>query len=225
MKSKVEQYAKGDFYVEYPDVKFSKTYLQLKVEAGSICSGSISVLSGNGIPMKMMVYDDACILHLNDHSVIGESGEISYTFSGENKLRGSVYDGNIHVIGNGMEMTIPYSIEIVAPFIDLDKVAIEDMMKFSELAESDWDKALDIFFSDEFSKTLLDGNPEYIESYKSLCDVSANDESIKNQTLEEFLVYTHKKRTLSFQVEHDRYHFNFPKMREEHELILRKNTW
>lgn len=225
MKSKVEQYAKGDFYVEYPEVQFSQTYLQLKVEAGSICSGSISVVSKNDIPMKMMVYDDACFLHLDEHSIIGCNGKISYTFSGENKIRGNVYDGNLHIIGNGIEKTIPYNIEIVAPFIDLDKVAIEDLMKFSELAESDWEKAIDIFYCDEFAKTLLADNPEHMESYKSLCDVGAKDPAVRNQALEEFLVYIHKKRTLSFQVEHDRYHYKFPKMREDHELILNKNTW
>ena len=195
MKSKVEQYAKGDFYVEYPEVQFSQTYLQLKVEAGSICSGSISVVSKNDIPMKMMVYDDACFLHLDEHSIIGCNGKISYTFSGENKIRGNVYDGNLHIIGNGIEKTIPYNIEIVAPFIDLDKVAIEDLMKFSELAESDWEKAIDIFYCDEFAKTLLADKPEHMESYKSLCDVGAKDPAVRNQALEEFLVYIHKKRT------------------------------
>ena len=145
MKSKVEQYAKGDFYIEYPEVNFSKTYLQLKVEAGSVYTGSISVKSVNDVPMKMMIYDDACLLHLSDHSVIGRKGEISFTFSGVNRIRGTVYDGNLHVIGNGMEKVIPYNIEIVAPFIDVDKIAIEDLMRFSELAESDWDKAIEIF--------------------------------------------------------------------------------
>ena len=113
MKSKVEQYAKGDFYIEYPKVKFSKTYLQIKVETGSVYSGSVSVISENDKPMKMMVYDDACLLHLEDHSVIGRKGEISFTFSGRGKERGMTYDGNIHVIGNGMEMTIPYNILLI----------------------------------------------------------------------------------------------------------------
>ena len=36
MKSKIEQYAKGDFYVEYPKVRVSKTFLQLKIEAGRV---------------------------------------------------------------------------------------------------------------------------------------------------------------------------------------------
>lgn len=39
MKSKVEQYAKGDFFVEYPKVKLSQSYLQLKIESGSIYTG------------------------------------------------------------------------------------------------------------------------------------------------------------------------------------------
>ena len=47
MKSKVEQYAKGDFYVEYPDVKLSKSYLQLKIEAGSIYLNITFVTSAN----------------------------------------------------------------------------------------------------------------------------------------------------------------------------------
>ena len=59
MKSKVEQYAKGDFYVEYPQLTLSKSYLQLKIEAGSIYTGSISVVSENEQPMKMMVSESS----------------------------------------------------------------------------------------------------------------------------------------------------------------------
>lgn len=220
MKSKVEQYAKGDFYIEYPEVKLSRNYLQLKVEAGSVHSGSIFVSSENDIPMKMMVFDDAYFLTFEDHSIVGRKGEIKYSFSGVNKVKGSVYEGIIHVIGNGTEILVPYNIEIVAPFIDVDKVAIEDLMKFSAFAETDWNKAIEVFYSDEFEKTLLAGNGEYIEVYRSL--LGCVD---KNQALEEFLVYIHKKRALTLQVEHDRFQFNYPKMKEDHEIILNKNTW
>ncbi len=220
MKSKVEQYAKGDFYVEYPKVILSKSYLQLKIEAGSVYTGSISVVSENEVPMKMMVYDDAYLLCLKDHSVIGKKGEISFTFDGDNKKKGSIYEGAIHLIGNGMEMEIPYNIEIVAPFIDVSGVALEDLMKFSALAEEDWEKALQTFCSDEFAGTLLQGNEAYLQAYRSL-----QDSPDKNMALEEFLVYTHKKRALTMQVEHDRFQYNFPKMKEEHVLTLKKNTW
>lgn len=220
MKSKVEQYAKGDFYVDYPEVKISRSYLQLKIEAGSVYEGSIGVVSDNDIAMKMMVYDDAYLLCLNDHSIIGKKGEIQFTFDATSKKKGSIYEGRIHLIGNGMEKEIPYNIEIVAPFIDVNGVALEDLMKFSSLAEENWEKALQIFCSDEFVDTLLQGNEDYIQAYRSLQD--APD---KNMALEEFLVYTHKKRALNLQVEHDRFQYHFPKMREEHELLLKKNTW
>lgn len=220
MKSKVEQYAKGDFYVDYPKVKLSKNYLQLKIEAGSIYTGKISVTSENDKPMKMMVYDDAYLLRFEDHSLIGRKGEIIFTFDGTGKKKGSIFEGVIYVIGNGIQKEIPYNIEIVAPFIDVNGVAIEDMMKFCALAETDWDKALTIFHSDAFAKNLLSKHEEYQVAYYSLKD-SLN----KNQALEEFLVYIHKKRALTLQVEHDRFQFKYPKMREEHELILRKNTW
>lgn len=220
MKSKVEQYAKGDFYVEYPKVKLSKSYLQLKIEAGSIYTGTIDVTSDNDVAMKMMVYDDAYLLRFEDHSLIGRKGTITYHFDASKRMRGSTFEGKIHVIGNGMEKEIPYNIEIVAPFIDVNGVAIEDLMKFSALAEENWEKALQIFYSEEFARTLLGTQPEYQEAYHTL-----RDSLDKNQALEEFLVYIHKKRAMTLQVEHDRFQFRFPKMREEHELILKKNTW
>lgn len=220
MKSKVEQYAKGDFYVEYPEIHLSKKYLQLKIEAGSVYQGSIQVTSGNDVAMKMMVYDDAYLLCLSDHSLVGKKGEISFSFDARSRKRGSVYDGTIRLIGNGTEITVPYNIEIVAPFIDVNGIALEDLMKFSALAETNWEKALQIFYSEEFARTLLAGQEEYLEAYRSL-----KDSVDKNQALEEFLVYIHKKRALMLQVEHDRFQFRFPKMREDHELVLRKNTW
>ncbi|MDD6069300.1 MAG: DUF5717 family protein [Clostridiales bacterium] len=220
MKSKVEQYAKGDFYVEYPEVKLSKSYLQLKIEAGSVYSGSIAVTSENDVPMKMMIYDDAYYLRLEDHSLVGEKGEIRFTFDAAGKKRGSVYEGCIHVIGNGMEKEIPYNIEIVAPFIDVNGASLEDLMKFSALAEENWEKALSIFYSEEFVRTMIAGQPEYVTVYQLLKD-SLN----RNLALEEFLVYIHKKRALTLQVEHNRFQFSYPKMREEHELVLHKNTW
>lgn len=220
MKSKVEQYAKGDFYVEYPQVTFSKSHLQLKIESGSIYTGEILVTSENDIPMKMMVYDDAYLLRFKEHSIVGKSGKIELTFDATKRRRGATFEGTIYIIGNGMEKKIPYNIEVVAPFIDADGVALEDLMKFSALAEQNWDKALDIFYSDEFVKTLLRGNSEYIQAYRSI-----KDSKDSNQALEEFLVYIHKKRAMMLQVEHDRFQYNFPKMREEHQLLLRKNTW
>ena len=220
MKSKVEQYAKGDFFVDYPSVSLSKNYLQLKIEAGSMYTGSIEVTSDNDVPVKMMVYDDAYLLCLNDHSIIGKKCEITFSFDAGNKKRGTIYEGKLHLIGNGLEKEIPYNIEIVAPFIDVNGFALEDLMKFSALAEEDWEKALQIFCSDEFANTLLQGNEEYLQAYRSL-RVSLD----KNLALEEFLVYIHKKRALTIQVEHDRFQYNFPKMREEHILTLKKSTW
>ena len=220
MKSKVEQYAKGDFVVEYPKIKLSKSYLQLKIETGSIYTGKIEVISENDISMKMMVYDDAYLLRFAEHSLIGRKGEIVFTFDASGRKRGGIFEGTIHVIGNGEEWNIPYNIEIVAPFIDVNGVALEDLMKFSALAEENWDKALQIFHSEEFPRTLLGNNEDYIGAYRSLKD-SLN----RNQALEEFLVYIHKKRAMTLQVEHNRFQFSFPKMREEHQLILHKNTW
>ena len=103
MKSKVEQYAKGDYYIDYPEIKLSKSYLQLKIESGSQYEGRIQVESLNGVPMKMMIYDDTYLLTFEDHGLIGTHGEIVFSFDARGKTRGNTYEGSIHLIGNGME--------------------------------------------------------------------------------------------------------------------------
>ena len=66
--------------IDYPNVKLSKSYLQLKIEAGSIYTGRIEAISENDIPMKMMVYDDAYLLRFKEHSLIGKNGEIVFLY-------------------------------------------------------------------------------------------------------------------------------------------------
>ena len=220
MKSKVEQYAKGNFQVAYPEVRVSATSIQLKIEAGSEYTGRIQVVSENGIPMKMMVYDNLYVLRFNDHGLIGKSATITFTFDAKDKKPGSHYEGIVYLIGNGIEKKIPYCIEVISPVLEVDGMVIEDLMKFCTLAEDNWKKALEVFVSERFEEILLKDNEEYVEAYRSL-NASGN----QDQALEEFLVYIHKKRVLTLQVEQNSFVYAFPEKVEEHHIALHKNTW
>ena len=54
MKGIVEQYARGEFNVERPDIDISIAKLELAVEAGSIFQGTFKVVSKNDVPIKLM---------------------------------------------------------------------------------------------------------------------------------------------------------------------------
>ena len=52
MKGIVEQYARGEFNVERPDIDISIAKLELAVEAGSIFQGTFKVVSKNDVPIN-----------------------------------------------------------------------------------------------------------------------------------------------------------------------------
>ena len=220
MKGTVEQYARGDFNIQRPDVTVSQQYIQLKIEAGTVYEGSFSLQAENKQQVKAMVYDSPYLLEFEKHIFIAESCSVQYSFDATNYTKGKVFHGHISIITDGGEYKIPYDIEIVAPYINTSEGPINDMFQFASLAEHNWKEAIRIFESGEFKRTFLDHQSTYEKTYQSL------SKSISvNQSLEEFLVFIHKKRIVMLSVNQSKYQLDMPEERVRQSLLIRKNTW
>ena len=57
MKAIVEQYAKGQFIIDRPEVVISERYFKINIEAGTVYSGEFTVESKNQYPIKGLVYE------------------------------------------------------------------------------------------------------------------------------------------------------------------------
>ena len=57
MKGIVEQYARGEFKVDRPEVAISVSKIELNIEAGTVYDGEFTVDSSNSCAVKLMVYD------------------------------------------------------------------------------------------------------------------------------------------------------------------------
>ena len=195
MKEKVEQYAKNEFNVNRPLVEVSSSHLQLNIEAGSLYQGSIEVYSANDRKMKAMVYDNRSLFKIEPHNFIGKSQTVELTFDARKWEKGEKLSGIIYLVTDGGEFRIPYEIEITTPTVASSIGELNDMFQFASLAESNWNEAVRIFASPEFKRTFLDREPMYAKVYESLTrSLSAS------QAMEEFLTYTHKKRSLFLEV-------------------------
>ena len=90
-----------------------------------------------------------------------------------------------------------------------------DMFQFASLAENNWNEAVRLFTSQEFYRAFLEREPMYAEVYNSLTrSLSAS------QAMEEFLTYTHKKRSLSLEVPEHRQQLAYHEEPEKHSLQL-----
>lgn len=220
MKGIVEQYARGEFNVERPDIEISITKLELAVEAGSVYNGTFKVVSKNDVPIKLMVYDSRYLFDFKSHTFVGRRNTVAFSFDASGIEHGKSFKGHINIITDGGEFKIPYSVEIVSPYILAGDKRIEDLFQFAMYAEENWNDALMIFDSKEFVRTFLMEDAVIKGVYDSL-----KQSLSMNQAMEEFLVYTHKKRVLTLTAKQREIMVEMPDELVRATIAVNKNTW
>ena len=220
MKAIVEQYAKGEFRIDRPEVAISRHNFKMSIEAGTIYEGSFTVESLNRFPIKGMVYDSRYLLRFESHSFISRKFSVRYSFDATCLEAGQNFRGHINVITDGGEFRLPYEISILPPCVTGGNERIDDLFKFASLAERNWSEAARLFVNDDFRRTFINREPHLKLVYESLLDSSSVD-----QAMEEFLVLVHKKRTVTLSTDKSRLDLIMPAEMESIEIQLSKNTW
>ena len=220
MKAIVEQYAKGEFRIDRPEVAISSHNFKMSIEAGTVYEGSFTVESLNRFPIKGMVYDSRYLLRFENHSFISRKFSVRYSFDATCLEAGQNFRGHINVITDGGEFRLPYEISILPPCVTGGNERIDDLFKFASLAERNWSEAARLFVNDDFRRTFINREPHLKLVYESLLDSSSVD-----QAMEEFLVLVHKKRTVTLSTDKSRLDLIMPAEMESVEITLSKNTW
>ena len=220
MKAIVEQYAKGEFQVDRPEVEISEQFIKLSIESGTLYEGSFHVRSVNDRPIKAMVYDSRYMLRFESHSFISRGFDVKYSFDATCLEAGKNYKGHISVITDGGEFKIAYEIEVITSYVKYGDQKIDDLFKFATLAESNWNEAVRVFSRDDFRRTFIEKDPLVKQIYASLMESHSVD-----QALEEFLVYVHKKRALTLSVAKAKINVEMPSELSKISVGVSKNTW
>ena len=220
MKGIVEQYARGEFKVDRPEVDISDGKIELNIEAGTVYDGQFTVNSKNSCAVKLMVYDSRYILDFKSHTFVGKKNTVAYSFDARGIEQGKSFKGHINVITDGGEFIIPYHISVVAPYIQVEDRKIEDLFQFASYAEGNWEDAIRIFGSEDFVRTFIGDD----ENLQRIYDTLGLSLSI-NQAMEEFLVYTHKKRALTLSAAQDDLLVEMPQELVRASVTINKNTW
>ena len=220
MKGIVEQYARGEFKVDRPEVDISDSKIELNIEAGTVYDGQFTVNSKNSCAVKLMVYDSRYILDFKSHTFVGKKNTVAYSFDARGIEQGKSFKGHINVITDGGEFIIPYHISVVAPYIQVEDRKIEDLFQFASYAEGNWEDAIRIFGSEDFVRTFIGDD----ENLQRIYDTLGLSLSI-NQAMEEFLVYTHKKRALTLSAAQDDLLVEMPQELVRASVTINKNTW
>ena len=108
MKERISQLASGKVQIEVPELELLVPAIEETVAGGQNFRGDIRLGSGNGLPVRGLVYSDDSRVVLQQSSFAGTSVYISYEVRADQMDPGTELSGSFCLVTNGGERRIPY---------------------------------------------------------------------------------------------------------------------
>jgi len=144
------------------------------------------------------LYSSDTRMRLYETAFKGSEFQAAYCFDGTAAIAGSTISGEFTIISNYGEYTIPYQVSVQKPRLVCSLGNVEDMFHFTNLAQADWEEAVELFYAKDFTAILHKSDKNAYMSYIGLSRFAGNE-----QNVEEFLIESSKKTpiTYSFDIE------------------------
>lgn len=220
MKEKILQFARGNFESAQASIQLSETNLIIQVEEGREQKGSFYIGNAGGVPMEGILYSECPFMHLKQTNFCGDAVSIEYTFLAERLLSGETVQGNIYIVTNCGEVTLPFSATVVLPTISYHGGRISDLTGFATVASEFPQEAVQIFKSEEFINVFLHRDIDNQVIYKSL--IKSTDMRL---AMEEFLIASRKKNRINITVDKNNLFYSNCRARTFDKVTITRSTW
>lgn len=220
LRPEISQILEGNFVYETGNIEFSCSRIEIELEDSSVYEGEFSILAGLNGPFNGTVTT-------SDHRMVCHNPEfdeneavIHFSFDASLMQPGDVEKGCFYVVSNQGEAYLSYVVSIIHKVPTSSLGSIRNLFHFANLAKSNWDEALSLFYKKEFESVLSGVDCKYYDAYKSLSKYAGNE-----QNMEEFLLHINKKQAVSY-VPHT-YQLEYENVTEilANEIMITKNGW
>lgn len=220
MNENVANLANGVFAYNRPRLRFDETKLEIEAKSGTEVSGVFRFWVDRDVEANGLVFATSVRMRLSISEFSAQEVELKYYFDGTGMEEGDVIRGDICIISDCGEYTIPFAalkkrepiLTVVGP--------IKNLFHFANLARENWAEAVRVFYSKEFISVFSGHDRQYIDIYRGLLATKTE------QNVEEFLITIKKKTPLTYSIEGE----NLPVVVEDaqvftKELYIDKNGW
>lgn len=220
MNENVANLANGVFAYNRPRLRFDETKIEIEAKPGREVSGVFRFSADRDVNAHGLVFATSVRMRLSISEFCANSVELKYYFDGTGMEEGDVIKGDICIISDCGEYTIPFAalrkrepiLTVVGP--------IKNLFHFTNLARENWAEAVRVFYSKEFLSVFSGHDRQYLDIYRGLLETKTE------QNVEEFLITIKKKVAVRFCIEGD----NLPVHVEgddvfEKELTIDKIGW
>ncbi len=220
MRPDISHILEGNFEYETGTIEFSCSRVEAELNESGVYEGEFSILSslGNGFKGTVTTSDYRMVC-LNSEFDENEA-TIRFSYDATDMQPGDVEKGCFYVVSNQGEGYLSYVISLVQKMPDSSLGSIRNLFHFANLAKSNWDEALTLFYKPEFESVFAGVDKKYFDAYKSLSKYHGNE-----QNMEEFLLYINKKQPVTYSP--GTYKLEFENVTEilANEIVITKNGW
>ena len=220
MRQVVEEILNGKFNVDNGSLDFSCPRIDISLHADAVAEDFFTVYGPAGCVTEGYVVSSDLRMECTPQSFNGSQDEIHYRFDSHGMEVGEEVKGAFNIISNRGEYYLPFSVTIAPETATSSMGGIKNLFHFTNLAKSNWDEAVRLFYSDEF-KTVFEGNDrQYLAAYKGLSAVKGNEHNV-----EEFLLEINKKKPVEYIPEETEIRIEDPLESTRYALVVDRNGW
>lgn len=220
MKELIDKLSLGVIEYTKPVIEVSADEIILNIEAERVYEGSFKIISANEMPLKGIIYSTDNRLSIINGQFIGTDNTIRYKVDTKYSDISEEIKGNINIISNGGELSIPFTVSVVATGADTTQGIIKNLFHFANLVQTSYDEAVKLFKSPSFSHIFLENNLPLMAVYNGL--IGSTD---VNTAMEEFLIAANKKKAVSISVSKEGEEYRNINEDYGDVITISKDTW
>ena len=220
MRQAAEEILNGKFNINNGSLDFSCPRIELSLHADVVAEDFFTIYGPEGHMTEGYVVSSDLRMECLTQNFGGSRDEIHYRFDSHGLEVGEEVKGAFNIISNQGEYYLPFSVSITPQTVSSSLGIIKNLFHFTNLAKSNWDEAVKLFYSDEF-KAVFDGNDkQYFAAYKGLSAVRGNEHNV-----EEFLLEINKKKPVEYIPEETEIKIEDPLEQIRYALVINRNGW
>lgn len=220
MQGVIEKILDGNFNNNSRSLEFSEPVIELSLQENEVYEGSFTIYGPEGQLTEGKVSSSRLKMQCLVSQFSGCEEEIGYRFDAAGMMEGNQLKGEFRIISNQGEYYIPYTVTIAEKKLESGMGDIKNLFHFANLARTNWDEAVRLFYSDEFYRVFSGADGQYYSAYRGLVCGERRE-----QNMEEFLLEIRKKQKVEFILEETEIRIENPTDMVESRLVINRNGW
>ena len=192
MQDMLKQILERKFEYENGSLDFTCTKIELFLQPGECYEGSFGVEVHGSHAIGRVSSSDIRMECLTTE-LAGTDEELFFRFHGEHLQAGEVIKGNFYVVSNLGEYYLPFVATVSGGMPQSSIGPVKNLFHFANLARSNWEEAVALFYSPEFVNILMGNDRQYYTLYMGLSSIEGNEHNV-----DQFLLAANKKQPIQY---------------------------